>query len=758
MPDARRSNPLFALVNTCLLLCAPALGCAPSDPLEALRQQQAVGNFAETIEPLRELMTQRHDDSELHYLYGMALARTGQPSLAEWSLREAMNDPKWLLPAGQQLVYDGLATGNHDRAIEIAGTVLDAHPDNLDMLLLRASAYAHSRSKIHYEAALADVDRILELDPESPEAMEPRILSLLGLERIEEAAEAIDELGRRLEKSHLGPNSEGWHCATTAIFADDSDEEALARERWEDCLERFPGHSNVVTGGLKFFDARREYDRSLELLRAAQDAVPGSRSYRSQLAARLRLAGRAQDSEELLEKATESEQIHTAVLAWFDLAKHYQELGDHPRASATFERAVALSRDGGIPHSQLLLEYADSLLLADRFDEALQIADTMTIEAHTAMIRARVAQQQGRHADARQHFEAAFRLWPNNPFARYYAAISAEQVGDFDAAIESYRYAIRIAPAATDARTRLGQLHLAEGRPTEAMALLRLQTESAPLELEGEFLSLRLRGLLGQARGILQQLELFRRGSPQSLGGALASAAEGVRERDGAEAAVALLIDSPIDLEAPESVDALRALVRFAYEARRGSETKPRVEAALRKHPELAAFHEIHGLWLELGGTREPAQAAYLHAIAIDSQNPGALAGLGRLATDPDEALDLFERAAAAAPLDADPGWAAAQTLIAAGRSSEAETRLEELLGRHPYEARAASALVEMQLERGDVSERMAELAQRAVRFGGGSDALDLLSRVHRRRNQPDRAEAVEARARALRAGQPEEG
>ncbi|MGE4608344.1 MAG: hypothetical protein AAEJ52_16515, partial [Myxococcota bacterium] len=105
----------------------------------------------------------------------------------------------------------------------------------------------------------------------------------------------------------------------------------------------------------------------------------------------------------------------------------------------------------------------------------------------------------------------------------------------------------------------------------------------------------------------------------------------------------------------------------------------------------------------------------------------------------------------AAAPLDPDPGWAAAQALIAAGKSPEAEARLGELLAKHPYEARAAAALVEMRLERGDAGERTAELAHRAARFGGGIEALDLLSRVHRSRDEPGLAEAVEARARALR-------
>jgi len=732
------------------------MGCEPADPLEAIRQQQATGQFQATIEPLRELMDERRGDSEVQYLYGLALARTGQPSLADWALSEAMRDPKWLLPAGHQLLYDSLATGNNDRAIEIASTILESHPENLDILQLRANAYAHSR--MHYEEALADADRIFELDPENALAMEPRILSLLGLERIEEAREAIEELGRRIEKQAAGSASEGWHCATSAIFALEDGQETLAEERWADCLERFPGHSNVVTNALQFFDSRREYDRSLEVLRAAHEAEPESRSYRTGLAGRLRFSGRAQESEELLKRATESDEPHLATLAWFDLAKHYQELGQHQLASESQERALVLAREADLPHSQLLLEYADALLLAGRLDEALQIADEMTLEAHQAMIRARVAQQQGRHADALEHFDAAFRLWPNNPYARYYAAVASEQIGDFDSAIESYRYSIRIAPDATDARTRLGQLQLAQGRPSDAMMLLRLKSDQAPLDLAGELLSIQLWGQIGNMPALVSAIERFRQGSPGSLGFALESAAKGVRERAGAEAAAALLLRAQVDFEDPMFTPALRALVRLQFEtpdAAAKLETRAGIDAALARHPQVAEFREILGLWLELSGDEAGARDAYRDAIAIDGQNPGALAGLGRLTLDPQQAIDLLERAAAARPDDAEVGWETAQRLLSASRVPEAERRLETLLRQHPYDARASLALAQIRLERGDTSDRSLELAQRAVRFGRSADALELVSRIHRMRGESELADQAEARAGNLRQSPP---
>jgi tetratricopeptide (TPR) repeat protein len=751
-----RSN--LRVISACagLLLCVAIAGCGPSDPLAAIRQQQAIGDFAGSLEPLRALLDERRGDAEVLYLYGRALAQTGQVSLAEWSLRKAMDDPEWLVPAGTQLAYGALATRSFPMAIEATGRILEAHPDNVDVRLMRANAYTHSR--LDHEKALADVDRIFELDPDNIDATEPRILALLGLDRIDEAAEAIEDLGRRIDESDLGPAIPAWHCATTALFADESGEAELAAERWADCLERHPAHPNVVFRGMEFYDARGESDRSLEILRRAQQEEPDSRQYRALLAQRLRLVGENEEAEALLREATESENAAVVAAAWIDLAKHQQAVGDYAAAARAVERAVELARQMGDPPPDLLFEQADARLLAGELDGALAIADEMTLAAHRELIRARVAQERGQPAEALEHFDAAFRVWPDNPWARYYAAFAAEAVGDFDRAVEAYRYAIRIAAGETDARTRLARLHLAEGRVAESLTMLRSQVQNAPLDLEAELLSIRLWAQGGRTEQVRAALELFRRRSPDNFGRALAGVAEGERARAGPEAAVGLLrqweSQGLVDFEDPRNADALRALVRFASAAEQGEEAEASVRAALRAHPDAPALHEILGLSRELrGAPRDRVREAYARAVELDAGNARALAGLGRVALegDPAQALAYFDRAAAADPSDADPLRGAAQALIASGQPQAAEARLAALLGDHPYDAAAAAQLAELQLARGLATYRTLELANRAARFGGGDEALDLVSRVHGQRNEPERARQAAARARALR-------
>jgi predicted Zn-dependent protease len=172
------------------------------------------------------------------------------------------------------------------------------------------------------------------------------------------------------------------------------------------------------------------------------------------------------------------------------------------------------------------------------------------------------------------------------------------------------------------------------------------------------------------------------------------------------------------------------------------------------RNPDSSAFQEIRGLDLELSGAPADAvQAAYARAVELAPRNAQALAGLGRLAVakDPEAAVGFFDRAAAADPSNPALKLAAARAVIAGGKSAEAEQRLDALLLEHPFEAEAAAERVRLDLERGVATPQTLERAHRAVRFGGGADALDLLSRVHALRDEPELAARATEAAKAER-------
>jgi len=752
----RRGAPKFAPATVSFVLISflfAFVACTPADPLEEIEKLQAQGKLEESLDGLRELIKADPGNGELLFMYGRTLSSTGRASLAEWSLREALKYPDWKVSAALQLAADAARSHNYPAAIEMATLVLDEMPDNLDALYIRATASTYSR--LYHEEALADVARIEEIDPVNLEVMEPKILALIGLERFDEVETAMEELGRKLDENRGDQPDSGWFCTTISIFAWERGENELARERWEKCLADFPSDPEVVTKSMQFFDSQRDYERGLEIVQNALELAPDARVFRQAVSARLTGFGRLEEAEQVLLGGTEVERIRPRVAAWLDLARFYQTQERYDEAADAVGKAVEIVELMSTPESQMLLDYADALLIAGRYERALEVADQMTYRPHQEMIRARIAQEQGEYEKALEHFETAFALWPDNPFARYYAALAAEAVGDFDRAIEQYRYSIRIAPGATDSRIRVARIHQAQRRYGEALQLLRIRAADEPLAPEGELLSMRLWARVGRGWEIDRNLETIRNGAPSYIGRALAASAEGVADRAGALQALAMLRRAadlkPTDLNYAE---ALRSIVEYAHASGQGVDrAMADLEAAMTAHPDSPEVREIAAYAAELEGRpQNEVQAAYEAVLEVDPENGRALEGLGRAASrvgDHERAIEYFQRAAAALEGEAGPSVRAAEALVALGRVAEAEALVDELMKEHQFDWEAAGLLAELRFERGDSGDRTLDLARRAIRFGGAEPALNLLLRIHESRGESEEAKRIGERWKA---------
>jgi len=755
-PNRRHFPVLF--ISILWAICVVIAGCEKGDPLEEIRKQQDAGAYAATIEPLRDLLAERPGEAEIQFLYGRALNYSGQAGLADWSLRAAMADPEFFMEAGLQLAFSAASSGNYDIAIETTTRLLEVEPENVAALMLRSTAYSKSRQK--EEEAFEDAERILELDPENLEILKTKANALLAANRMDEIGEFLDDIERRVGEGTMPPGVPAWHCATVATYAGLEEDVSIAENHWNQCLETYPTDSDVVLGGVDYFDFREMPDRSTEILRTAGQADPDSRQYRTMLAYRLVEMGHAEEAEALLLEATKTEDIRIGATAWHDLAGHYRSIANYGAAAEATGKALALLRQLGDLAPQPLFEYADALILAGEFSQAISVADTMTVSAHAELIRARAAQEQDQPQKALEHFAEAFRLWPDNPWGRYYAARAAEAIGDFRQAVDAYRYSVRLDASATDARAQLARMRLAEGHIKQALADLRMNEMRHPLDHESKILLLRLQARAGMMDPVNITLSQIREVDPEHLAEAVASATRGVQGRLGPEAAVEVLRNSSTEWTDPGNSELLRFLVIASHESDESegiqllNAAKQNVRDALDANPDDAALNEIQGLCLELGGA--PASEVgphYQRARQLDPQSALAFEGLGRVdrPRDPDRALTNFRRATELDSSNPSPGLEAASLLIQLGRSSEAEEQLEALMKRHPYDAGVAAKIVELHLARDLTNSRTFDLARRASRFGGGAEAFDMLSRVYALRDQPEESKRAAENAQAIR-------
>ena len=751
LPTALLRTPFLPVLA---LLAATAFlsGCQPDDSIEAIRQQQARGEWVASLEPLRERLAENPDDGELNFLYGRALIAVGELGAATFPLSKAMESDEWRRPAAMERMRPALSTTDFNEVVDVTNRLLEDDPDDVIALLYRAQANAYWKK--NFEAALEDARRVLELEPDRIEAYEPLVLALEGLDRDEEARAEFAEVGRRLRDTDAPEAQLAWHCVFSAAFAVESIGFEESRSAFDACLETYPADPTVVQHSVEFYDAHGDLERSLEILETVYEQSEEPGGYRLQLASRLAGAGRRDEGEALLSEASDVEDPRRAYAAWLERATFLQAQGEQAAVADAFESAIEALRPVEDAPPLLLFQWADALVLAGEYDRALEVADRIPVPAQRHLIQGRVAQQAGDHAEALGLFDKSLAVWPNNAPARYFAGIAAETLGDFDRALEEFRYSIRIDAAATDARTRAAKLFAAQGDLRSAYQTLFLQP-GKPLETEGRLFLMYLLARAAIPAQLQDALMRLGREQPALYPAAVARGAEGAAKVAGPQGGLGLLVGAPgIDYRHPGSAPALRELVRFSHQAGQPRHATQAVAVALAAQPEAPEFQEIHGLHLELSGA-DPAEAraAYERALEGNPGLAGALMGLARLTLESDlaAAAQYFVRAYDADPTDPLPQLAVARILLALGRKDEAIERLKLVLEYHPLEPQAAERLTALALESGEVSEETLAWATRATRLAGSVDDFERLSRVHEALGNAEQGAQAASKADQLR-------
>lgn len=688
----------------------------------------------ESLDALRELVDADPNNPELLLLYGRVLIQTGQPGLAEWPLRKAMADPEWFERAAMQVANVEISGGNADNAMELYAEVLKANPDNMVARLARANTAA--RSPRHLEEALAEVDRILEIDPEQIGAFKPRIVAYLGMAMPEEANKALEELGARIKmQEDENDPIRGWHCATMAIFADEQGDEALARERWASCEEEFPTHSNVVSQSIDFHKAHGELERAIEIAEAAYAADPGVDSgYRLVLADLLRQAERPEAAEKLLLEAIDTGNPLGRPSALLALTEHYKAVGDLKAAAVTLEQALLLTQKSMGPQPDLVFSLAELFILTGDDERALELTRQMTESSRRTLIQARVAHDRKQYAQAIQLYEETSRLWPENPYAPYHAARAAMSVAQFDRAFASYLLSIRVEDGATDARLRAGRLLNAQGEYGTAIEMLaggRAGTTTDCLLLIIEIVG-RTQGREAAVGRAGQMSEKY----PAFFGRAIASAAKGTRQRqNGAQAAWKII--EPLlanEFTPPNQLAIVAAAVEFAPGEKQLALVAPLVAAIVQAFPDAADSREIEGMFFERSGAPDKAASRYREALEVEPDRPGTLLHLARVtgSTDPQGATKSIKRALNL--LATSEEYFDSTLLISAvealSDSSGNRTLLEMALEVAPSDGPLAFRVASLLETQGGETERVEKLAERAVRFQAGPEAVALRDRV----------------------------
>lgn len=796
----RRDLVVFSIFAVGLFV----VSCARSDAdrIEEIRALHREQRLEESLPLLVELIESGNRDAETFYRYGGALSLTGHPERATWALDAAMADPVWVVRAGQQLAVNAYRSGNLEFGLETLERLEQSRPEGdeaaLPELLLRARMMIETNTR--YEEALEVLEDVMDRFPDEDEAVRLKAAALLGLERPDEAYETIRAAGVALESDDesesaqapaaeasagdslladaAGSEDEGdsagdsdldlevevdrdeaggreesereaYWCAIRVSFQRESRDLAEARKIADECLERFPDSIALLNEAVKLYG---EVDpaRVVDILRVAHEKNPQDLEIRRALTDVHLKSGRFDEAEAVIRKALDAARAdegappaQVAVLA-LDLADFLARRERTDDALVAFDEVRKIL--GAEMPPMVMLRHADALIVAKRYDEALEIANTTPVEVHRPMLRGRIAFEQGDYRKALAELDEAARVWPDNAPTRYYLARAAEGVGDFDRAIEEYRQAIRSDAALSAARERLARLHLAEGQVREAGTILRFRSpskESTP-SMAMKVLGVEVQSRLGIEPQLAIELEPGK-SLHQLQRDTIGALARGLRGRAGAKTAGEVLagIETQVD-------GALRGII-----------TRERVEqllqdgaieeavqiarkAALRSPDDDDVRVALGRALARTSGDLDEAERLLRSVVEKVADDAEAWAGLGEIAAarkDPAEAERSWDKALSLAP----DSWEALDRLVtqlvASDRRPEAVSRLRQFLDRDsPYDGRAARVLALLLSDEPDRREEVVGLARRAVRFGGGPDAVELLLRL-----DPKAAARIEA-------------
>ena len=710
-----------------------AVACGSSNQIDTIRQMQQEGRIADTIEPLQEMIDRGEKSPEVFFLYGVALAHQREITRASWPLRRAMESPEWYEPASTRLAELAIMTTDWDMATGLLDEMIERDPESVRARLLRA--YARAQSRQDYEGTLEDVAVVLEKEPQNSDGLVLRGVALLGLGQIEEAGEAIESVASHYEEVGLGLASSSRFCVVRATFAKEKGELDRAGEIFEECLELFPLDFVVVDEAVEFFDAMGNSERSLEIVRGAFEGASESKSYRLSLVHRLVAAGEADEAEALLIEATLPPNPALAAQGYADLARFYFQRGDIEAATEAFEGALDRLPN---PGAEFMFTYADVLVAAGRYDEALVLAESMEIDAHRFLIRGRVALERGDPETALAELSAGHLLWANNAVSRYFAALAAERLGDFDRAIEEYRYAVRADAGSTDARMALARLYVSEGQNEEALQVIRHEAEAMPAPDPLAYALLELE-ILGRLNRIDQMPDRLRKivGPPNVWPTSVAAMANGLREGPGPEAAIEFVNRADrLKLEDPANFLVLESVMQAWSQAGRGEAARDRMEEILGRYPEEAHFQVLYADLLgEVGTEPDRTLAAWRRAVELDPELPAARRGLGQALMVAGQAQDAriqLEKARALDDSETATWLALAELDLQLGQSSDAKASLRQAIELDPYDGELGARLAEVMIREGLRSgalELEIEL-RRGERFGAAAEIAALRSQL----------------------------
>jgi tetratricopeptide (TPR) repeat protein len=688
MPTRRVSARLLsAVILSAAALVLSSCGGAQARKARHLEKGQtylAAGNFEKARVEFQNALQIAPTDPEARFEMGVVDEKSGKIREAAQFYQGTIDVSHDHLGARTRLARLYIFSGLPDKAQELLKPALVLHPDDSELLALRAAARVQLKD---LEGAEVDAERAVQLDPKNEDA----VSTLAG---IYTSSKAVDKAQALLEESISKiPETIDLRLALAQLYASEN-RTADVERMLLDLVRLRPNEKAHRIRLAQFYARRNQLDPAEQVLRDAIKANPQDRELKLALIEFL-ATRRSSDVAEKELKAMIAASPGDFELK-FALARFYQGSGQAALAEKIYQEVI----------------------------------DTEKLDAAGLMARARLAELRVQRKDiagAQVLIAEVLAKSPRDDDALLLRGNIALANKDPKSAIADLRTVLRDQPNAIGVMRSLARAHLANGEPALAEETMRRAVESNPKDASARLDLAQLLAQLGkpeQAKPIVAELvrdepnnvpaldTLFRvssatkdYGSAQSAAQSLVAAQpkspvgylyEGMLAEEAKRNDDALrLYAQAVDLQ-PDGIEPLQAQVRLLVALKRVPEALKRLDQVSARAPTIALAPNFKGELLLSQGNAIEAQAAYKIAIARAPtwwQPYRGLALAQFAAKDPDGALATLRNAQATVDEPERLRYEIAAYYEQSGKPDEAISQYEEIMRGNPHSDVAANNL-----------------------------------------------------------------
>jgi tetratricopeptide (TPR) repeat protein len=405
--------------------------------------------------------------------------------------------------ANHQLGWDLDHAGMFAEAIRYYTVALALRPDNPGVLLNRSVAL---RLTGELEAAIADVQRAIELNPKYAPAFNSLGNILCDQKKMDEAIAAY-----RKAIEINGKNAKAHENLGMALAKQKKLPEAIAALRKAIDLDpKFAKAYNDL--GFVLCEELREYDKAIECFRAAIKLDPKYAHAYNNLGSALYQQGKLDEAIANFRKAIDLNPKHPDAHSNLGLSLFRQNklneaiavlrkaidlnpkqpdthsnLGDALNAQKKLDEAIAAYRmaiELQPTHPRAYRGLGDALYAQNKLDPAIDAyrkaieLDPKDVDAHNKLGCSLHAQNKLEEAIAA--YRKAIELRPNHPWAYCNLGMALRNQNRLDQAIDAYRKAIEVNPKHVDAHINLGCALFDQNRLDEAITIFRKAIDLNP--------------------------------------------------------------------------------------------------------------------------------------------------------------------------------------------------------------------------------------------------------------------------------------